>query len=162
LQNLSKVPTENSALLSTGGGPSEYSLKQNTYYKFPPHLKSTKELSITKGWAQAVTTAHTRLLKGELAVDKPILVLYTDADLVLSSKSVNQAADNLSPKRIDGLDAPLETKGLVERLISSSEWDPSSHDVLAAPSMRRVDQAMEFVLQWLSAQEFVPTRRPKP
>ncbi len=164
MQNLSKLPTESTALLTTGGGPSEYSTNQHKFYRFPPRLKSTKELHISKGWAQAVTTGHSRLRNGELTLDKPILVLYTDADTVLSSVGVNEAADFLSPKKIDGLDAPLETKGLVERLISSSEWDPSAHDVLAAPSMRRVDQAMGLALRWLRAHNFVsdPQAEPDP
>jgi hypothetical protein len=53
---------------------------------------------------------------------------------------------------VDGKLRPLWHRGLVERRIETSEWDSSSHDVLAAPSARRVREAMGHISGWANAQ----------
>ena len=47
------------------------------------------------------------------------------------------------------LKRPIWADGVVERQIGSSEDHPSAHDVLAAPSMLRVDEALKHVERWL-------------
>ena len=47
------------------------------------------------------------------------------------------------------LNRPIWADGVVERQIGSSEEHPSAHDVLAAPSMLRVDEAVKHVERWL-------------
>ncbi len=47
------------------------------------------------------------------------------------------------------LNRPIWADGVVERQIGTSEDHPSAHDVLAAPSMLRVDEALKHVERWL-------------
>ena len=139
--------------LASGGDVSAYSTKMRNNYEFPPLLKSTQELVVTAGWAAAVGRAQARLRAGELAVagTRPTLCLYTDADEVLGAEEIDSLSDLLVPGGADGKAQPIEATGLVERRIESSEWDPSSHDVLAAPSPRRVKEALGYIQDWLAA-----------
>lgn len=137
--------------LSAGGGPSEYSRDLHAFYEFPELLKSTTELAVTAGWARAVSNVHAELRRGELALPTgtPVLCLYTDADTVLDAVQIDDACDLLCPERSDGKRASLSRRGLVERKIETDEFDRSSHDVFAAPSRKRVDDALGTALGWL-------------
>lgn len=61
------------------------------------------------------------------------------------------AADNLSTMG-DGALSPIRSSHLVERSIGSDAKHKSAHDVLAAPSPERVDEAMGHIGAWMSAQ----------
>jgi alpha-beta hydrolase superfamily lysophospholipase len=142
--------------LAKGGDISAYSAGMRMHYEFPELLKSTRELAVTAGWAAAVGNAQARLRAGELAIagTRPTLCLYTDADEVLGSDEIDTLSDLLVPGGgADGKAAPIWSDGLVERKIETSEWDPSSHDVLATPSPRRNGEAFSYIEEWLKARE---------
>ena len=44
---------------------------------------------------------------------------------------------------------PIWSPDVVERRIGSSSKEPSAHDVLAAPSAVRVDEALRHIERWL-------------
>ena len=75
--------------------------------------------------------------------------MYTDADTVVDAVQIDDACDLLCPERSDGKRASLSRRGLVERKIETDEFDRSSHDVFAAPSRKRVDDALGTTLGWL-------------
>ena len=142
--------------LAKGGDASAYSVGMRRHYEFPKLLKSTRELAVTAGWAAAVGNVQARLRAGELAIagTRPTLCLYTDADEVLGSDDIDTLSDLLVPGGgADGKGSPIWSDGLVERKIETSEWDPSCHDVLAAPSKRRNREAFSYVEDWLKARE---------
>jgi len=85
------------------------------------------------------------LKKGDLATDKPVLVLSTTADEVLSH---NDIAD-LSKHLIKNTNQPL----LSHKVVGSTALDKSAHDVLAAPSVTRVYEAMGHIETWMHANE---------
>ena len=146
-------------VLVPGGSTNDFTAHLARFYQCPARLRCRHELTISQGWASAVCVAQRRLRDGELAVDKPVLVLCTEADTVLSAKGILLWSKLLSPLTAEPLDAPLLTKGLCQRVIGTQAWDPSEHDVLAAPSARRVAQALSLLLEWANVQGFaVPAR----
>ena len=44
--------------LSEGGGESDFSMSMHKHYKFPDLLKSRQDLTVTAGWASAVTNVQ--------------------------------------------------------------------------------------------------------
>ena len=46
--------------------------------------------ALTAGWCRAVTDAQKRLKGGELVLDKPVLVLSTEADTILSADDIEE------------------------------------------------------------------------
>eukprot|EP00940_MAST-03C_sp_MAST-3C-sp2_P003628 g3628.t1 len=146
-----ETPKE-SVALSAGGGVSEFSEAMHLHYKFPELLKSRRELAVTAGWAAAVTNVQRLVASREITLRKPALVLYTDADTVLSSEDIDRFSDCLNDDgRTDGQFLPMSHAGVVERKIDSNEWAPSGHDVLAAPSSKRVKEAMSYMIEWAGA-----------
>ena len=128
--------------LSEGGGESDFSMSMYKHYKFPDLLKSRQDLTVTAGWASAVTNVQRMIQSKDVVLKKPALLLYTDADEVLSSEDIDRISDYLTPDgKVDGRFVPMDSNGIVERKVETSELEPSSHDVLAAPSKRRVDEA---------------------
>ena len=65
---------------------------------------------------------------------------------------VSTAAGRDAPgvKVPDPLSRPIWAGGVVERRVGTSPEAPSAHDVLAAPSAQRVDEAMNHIERWLS------------
>jgi hypothetical protein len=92
-------------------------------------------------WVSAVTSVHKKLRSGSLILDDPILVLSTEADEVLSQHSIDSLSDNLMP---------VFSRDVVTKQIGSSPDALSCHDVLAAPSPVRVDEAMLKIERWLA------------
>eukprot|EP00948_MAST-09A_sp_MAST-9A-sp1_P003629 g3629.t1 len=138
-------------ILSRGGDVAEFSAFLHEIYNFPDILKSNINSHVTLGWCSAVSKVQERLRRGELVVDdKPLLCLYTEADTVLSASDIDQASDFLTTEKYDGKIKPMDFDGLVEREIGTDTVEPSCHDVLAAPSERRVKQAMDMIVEWLS------------
>jgi len=135
--------------LSQGGGESEFSMGMYVHYKFPDLLKSCQDLTVSAGWAAAVTKVQRMIQDRDFVLKKPTLLLYTDADTVLSSEDIDRISDYLTPEgKIDGRFVSMDSEGIVERKVETSELAPSAHDVLAAPSKRRVDEAMRFIVDW--------------
>jgi len=77
----------------------------------------------------------------------------TEADEVLCSGTIDALSDLLHESNMDGKGNDISNKSaasnFAERLVGSSEGDKSAHDVLAAPSVDRVDEAMGHVVTWL-------------
>eukprot|EP00040_Diaphanoeca_grandis_P007419 m.286712 g.286712 ORF g.286712 m.286712 type:complete len:130 (+) comp186352_c0_seq1:1-390(+) len=121
-------------------------------YGFTPNLKSEKELTITAGWCNAVTEVQTMLKKGELVLQKPTLVLTTNADVVLNQGDIETLTNQLSSTGEDASMMPLWSPNLVERTIVSTATEKSAHDVLAAPSQVKVREAMKNIEAWLASQ----------
>ena len=99
-------------MLVPGGSTNDFTAHLARFYQGPARLRCRHELTISQGWASAVCVAQRRLRDGELAVDKPVLVLCTEADTVLSAKGILLWSKLLSPLTAEPLDAPLLTKGL--------------------------------------------------
>lgn len=150
----SVVEMDDSTVLDQGGEPSEYSEALYAQYKFTPHHKSRHSLTVTAGWTGAVAHVQSMLEDGQLHLTMPLLVLYTEADGVLASEDIDRLSDNLTAAQRDGKDAPYSARQLVERVVETSQWDPSCHDVLAAPSRRRVEEAMGYILDWTRQTDF--------
>ncbi len=146
-----------------GGKRNAFAEYVGRFYECPAALKCQHELSITQGWTNAVCVGQRRLRHGDLATALPVLVLCTDADTVLSAKGILEWSRMLSARPLargaDPLGAPLWTKGLCQRRIGTLPWDPSEHDVLAAPSARRVQEALALVLEWVRVQGFAAPAR---
>eukprot|EP01134_Creolimax_fragrantissima_P004904 CFRG4904T1 len=136
-------------VIQEGGMVSDYSVNMNRSYKFTKTHKSLQTLTITAGWASALLNVQEMLQKGELVLQN-VLVLYTPADKELNHVKIDKMVDYLSSGRTDGKNMP-SNEDLVERVIETSEWDPSCHDVLAAPSMKRVNEAMYYIEEWILA-----------
>jgi pimeloyl-ACP methyl ester carboxylesterase len=143
-------------IISQGGNDSEYSRKLYHTYGFNvPEHKSLKELHVTAGWVAAVTNVQDQLVAGKLRLPpyKPSLVLSTSADEVLlqediSSRAAFLCADSKEERR--PVEKPIWETGVVERRIGTSATSASAHDVFAAPSSTRVDEAMCHVERWLA------------
>jgi len=140
-----------STVVQQGGEPSEYSIDLHKRYQFSEHHKSINTLTISSGWLGAVSSAQAMLRNGELASNVPALVLYTKGDVVLNESEIDKFSDYLVKTRQDGKDADFDSV-LVEREIKHSEFAPSGHDVLAAPSYRRVSEAMDVIAEWTVVQ----------
>ena len=165
-------------LLSEGGQRSEYRWAFWSYGFPTPQLKSLNELHVSAGWVAAVSRVQGALLDGKLRLPshKPALVLSTAADEVLDQKSISTRSsflssapdmvhegnrddsigDAVSQAGMNGgfdtdhpLKRPIWEGGVVERRIGTSTEHPSAHDVLAAPSMLRVDEALKHIERWL-------------
>ena len=124
---------------------------------FPTELKSLKDLTVTSGWCSAVDDVQRKLKSGKLVLDKPALVLSTAADEVLSQSDVDTLSDHLGSNvsAADGRkssDEPMWSREVITREIGSTSSEPSAHDVLAAPSAARVDEAMRCIERWLAVQ----------
>ena len=130
-------------IISTGGSASEYSTKLFNTYGYPTELKSIKELHVTAGWTSAVSKIQHQLVQGKLRIakDKPALVLSTSADEVLNQESVIDKSKYLR--------AAENVHNITERRIGTSDVEESAHDVLAAPSALRVDEAMCHIESFL-------------
>ena len=83
--------------LSEGGGESDFSMSMHKHYKFPDLLKSRQDLTVTAGWASAVTNVQRMIQSKDVVLKKPALLLYTDADTVLSSEDIDRFSDYLTP-----------------------------------------------------------------
>ena len=157
VKNAYKAGVDPATPLAAGGEDSEYSVRLYKSYKFTPGLKTLKVLTATAGWCKAVTEVQKMLARGELTLRRPTLVLSTHADEVLARDSIDTLSDMLTegPQgrglSNDGHERPIWSPELVEREIGTSAAEPSAHDVLAAPSKVRVEEAMQHVLRWLSA-----------
>ena len=129
--------------MSVGGAPSEYSMDLYKTYGFPhPLLKSLKDLHVTAGWMNAVKSVQTQLYDGRLVLKKPSLVMSTPADEVLVNDDIEQLSQHLLWE---------ENPDLFQyKQVGSSEAEPSAHDLLAAPSAIRVDEAMRHIEQFLN------------
>jgi len=80
-------------------------------------------------------------------------VLTTHADTVLDAADVHRAGKALSKDGSHGgRRAPLWSADLVTREIGTDSTHRSAHDVLAAPSQVRVDEAMRHIEEWLAVQ----------
>lgn len=142
-------------IIARGGSDSDYSRKLFQRYGFhTPEHKSLKELHVTAGWAAAVTNVQDQLVEGKLRLRKPTLVLSTSADEVLSQEHISSRTSYLcadpNEERLP-IEKPIWEKGVVERRIGTSLEHPSAHDVLAAPSSSRVDEAMCHIERWLAS-----------
>ena len=147
-----------------------YSMKLFETYGFPnPKLKSVSELHVTAGWIAAVSRVQNALVEGRLRLPshKPALVMSTAADEVLDQERISNRTAFLSSTRNSTeqsggdtnrgvaaedhspLAKPIWAGSVVERRIGTSEEHPSAHDVLAAPSMVRVDEALKHMERWL-------------
>ena len=133
-------------------------------------LKSLNNLTVTAGWCSAVNDVQKKLISGKLVLDKPALVLSTSADEVLAQSDVDTLSGHLgasdtaassdqsekSAAPHDGddtpLTAPLWSREVALRQIGSTPTEPSAHDVLAAPSAARVNEALLCIERWLSVQ----------
>ena len=143
-------------VLATGGGTSDYSRKLFQHYGFrTPEHKSLKELHVTAGWVAAVTNIQDQLVQGRLRLPpfKPALVLSTSADEVLSQEHIISRTPLLCADPEENkwpIEKPIWETGVVERRIGTSADSQSAHDVLAAPSSSRVDEAMGHLERWLT------------
>jgi len=154
LPKLQKAAVENAyrgladdVLIDKGGGVSEYSTNMKRTYHFSDTLKSTKTLATSVGWCKAVTKAQQRLKSGKMVLGKPTLVLSTPADTVLDFDKIDKYNDFLLKERKDGKYNKVDGPDLlVERQIEGS-----SHDVLAADSAQKVDEAMNHIETFLVA-----------
>ena len=127
---------------STGGENSEYSMNLYKTYGFTdPELKNTKDLYVTAGWMNAVKKVQKELEKGKLVLKKPTLVMATSADDVLDSDSIQMMSQRLIWKDDPNL--------FSFQKIGTSKEEPSGHDLLAAPSAIRVDEAMRHIEHYL-------------
>lgn len=134
---------EPSTLMSEGGAPSQYSMDLFKTYGFPhPLLKSLKDLHVTAGWMTAVKTVQNQLYDGELVLKKPTLVMSTPADEVLVNDEIEQLSQHLVWKENPAL--------LQYKQIGTSDAEPSAHDLLAAPSAIRVDEAMKRIEEFFN------------
>jgi hypothetical protein len=93
------------------------------------------------------------LKNGKLTIadDKPVLVMYTAADEVLKGTDIDKYSDYLTSERKDGAGRAMDKGGLVEREIGTDDQDQSAHDVLAAPSVLRVDEAWDHMESWMTS-----------
>ena len=86
-------------------------------------------------------------------------ITAANADTIAAAAAAAAAAATVSradattttaeKKRVVGECRHRQQPRLIEREIESSEWAPSAHDVLAAPSQRRVDEAMSHLVEWI-------------
>lgn len=152
------IDVDDNTVLDPGGAPSEYSEQLFRQYKFGPQHKSLTSLTVTAGWTGAVAHVQSMLLHHELELAMPCLVLYTEADGVLEMKDIDRFSDYLTPTQEDGKHAPYSSRQLIERVVETSEWDPSCHDVLAAPSRRRVEEALGYIVDWAEQTDFAQRR----
>ena len=68
-----------------------------------------------------------------------------------SAAATDAAWMSAASTRLSTKERPLWSSDVVEREIGTSNENPSGHDVLAAPSARRVDEALQHMLGWLDA-----------
>lgn len=143
-------------IIAKGGADSEYSRKlfQNYGFNAPQH-KSLFELHVTAGWAAAVTNVQEQLVQGKLRLPpyKPTLVLSTSADEVLSQEHISSRTPLLcaeTDESIQPIDKAIWETGVIERRIGTSKDHSSAHDVFAAPSSSRVDEACNHLERWLA------------
>ena len=128
-------------VLDEGGGVSEYSREIKRTYHVPELLKSDKLLATTAGWCKEVTEVQGMLSDGKLKLGRPVLVLSTKGDEVLNFDDINELSGML-----------CEEEHLVEREIGTGGLEGDScHDVLAANSVVRVDEAMGEIESFLKA-----------
>ncbi|GMH81744.1 hypothetical protein TL16_g09028 [Triparma laevis f. inornata] len=151
VQNAHKAGLPDSFVIDEGGAPNDYSLSMEKRYNFTKMLKSSKNLATTVGWCKAVTLAQEELKSGNMVLDQPCLVLSSTSDEVLDAGDIDRLSDFLVVGRQDGKDKSLEDTGamLVERVIESTVREKSGHDVLAADSAVKVDEAMTAIEKWL-------------
>ena len=145
-------------MLAQGGADSDYSISLYQTYKFPTHLKSLKTLTATAGWCRAVTDVQLMLAAGKIRLRRPTMVLSSHADEVLRKGDIDDLSDMLTQgpqgergQDNDGHHRPLWSKELVEREVETTPEHPSAHDVLAAPSQQRVEEALQLMLMWLAS-----------
>ena len=151
VQNATKA-VDKKTLIDKGGAVSDYSKSMKANYGYGNEHKSELSLSVSAGWCQEVTKAQTMLKNGEMVLNKPILVLSTTADEILSHSEIDDLSDLLHKSKKDGKNNPISKSSksrFVERVIGSTATDRSAHDVLAAPSAARVDEAMDIIENWL-------------
>ena len=101
------------------------------------------------GWCKTVTEVQNKLKDGKLVLGKPALVLSTEADEVLSHQDIDDFSQNLGPP-LGATAAQRAVAPIVRRRIGTDALESSAHDVLAAPSAVRVDEAMRHVENWLA------------
>jgi len=138
-------------LVDEGGLPSEHSTNMRRSYHFSEALKSGRTLAVSVGWCKAVAIAQGELTGGRMVLGKPVLVLSSTADEVLDHSDIDELSDFLVPDKKDGKGNALADGGamLVERVIESTVTERSGHDVLAAESALKVDEAMSSIESWL-------------
>ena len=153
VQNAYKAGLPDDYIVDEGGGPSEYSRNMKRTYHFSSLLKDDRSLSISVGWCKAVTIAQSMLKAGDMVLGKPALVLSASADEVLDVHDIDRLSDYLVEGRKDGKDNSVEDGEamLVERTIESTFTELSGHDVLAADSPVKVDEAMGVIETWLGS-----------
>lgn len=80
-------------------------------------------------------------------------MLTTHADTILDAADVHRAGKTLSKDGSHGgRKSPMWSGDLVAREIGSDNIHRSAHDVLAAPSQVRVNEAMKHIEEWLAVQ----------
>jgi len=80
------------------------------------------------------------------------LVLSASADEVLDASDIDKMSDYLISDRQDGKGNEVGGDDmLVERVIESTVTELSGHDVLAADSAVKVNEAMEVIETWLGS-----------
>ena len=90
----------------------------------------------------AVKTVQNQLYDGGLVLKKPTLVMSTPADEVLVNDEIEQLSQHLVWKENPAL--------LQYKQIGTSDAEPSAHDLLAAPSAIRVDEAMKHIEEFFN------------
>jgi len=79
-------------------------------------------------------------------------VLSASADEVLDASDIDKMSDYLISDRQDGKGNEVGGDDmLVERVIESTVTELSGHDVLAADSAVKVNEAMEVIETWLGS-----------
>ena len=80
------------------------------------------------------------------------MVLSASADEVLDASDIDKMSDYLISDRQDGKGNEVGGDDmLVERVIESTVTELSGHDVLAADSAVKVNEAMEVIETWLGS-----------
>jgi alpha-beta hydrolase superfamily lysophospholipase len=151
VKNLYRTGVTEDTLIDKGGELSEYSANMRKHYHFDDLLKSETVLATSVGWCKAVTLAQEQLKEGKMVLGKPALVLCTPSDEVLDAGDIDKYSDYLVKERTDGKRNSTQDVGalLVERIIESTVTEKSGHDVLAADSAVKVDEAMGHIEKFL-------------
>ena len=153
MKNAYKAGLPDDYLVDSGGSPSDYSCNMKLTYHFSDLLKDSRSLAISVGWCKAVTIAQSMLKSGDMVLGKPALVLSARADEVLDAGDIDRMSDYLVAGMKDGKGNDIDDGDamLVERMIESTVTELSGHDVLAADSAVKVDEAMGVIETWLGS-----------